>query len=166
LKNIISTLAAVLLSFAAMAQKDSSAATLPCYLTVPVFNITAVPDSNVYASTTLQKNKPVVIIMFSPDCEHCQNETKELLAWRKEIKDLQIIMVSTAPYIKVNEFYQDYNIAALPNVKMGCDIEYKLALVFRAATYPAVYVYDSKGVLSKAYIGGAAIPDIIKAADN
>lgn len=148
------------------AQKDPSSSTIAFYQSIPAFQITTVPDSNIYSSALLQKNKPVVIILFNPDCEHCQRETKELLAWRNEIKELQIVMVSAAPYHKVKTFYEDYNIAVLPNIKMGCDIEYKLVLTFKATSYPAVYVYDAKGILSKAFVGGASVPAIIQAANQ
>ncbi len=166
LKKLAFSCFATLLSLVVVAQKDPSATTINKYQILPDFQITAAPDSNLFYSSSLKKNKPVVIIMFNPDCDHCQNETKELLAWRQEIKDLQIVMVSAAPFIKVKEFYQDYNIASLANVKIGCDIEYKLVLTFRASSYPAIYIYDSKGTLSKAFVGGASIPDIIKAATN
>lgn len=149
-----------------MAQSDASASGIKNYQSVPTFEVTAVPDSSIFSSAVLKKDKPVVIILFNPDCDHCQNETKELLAWREEIKHLQIVMVSSALYNKVKEFYRDYNIQSLANVKMGCDIEYRLALLFRATSYPAIYIYDNKGVLSKAYVGGASVADILKAADN
>jgi thioredoxin-related protein len=39
-----------------------------------------------------------MIMFFSPDCDHCQKQTKELLAYKKELKDIQILMVSVLSY--------------------------------------------------------------------
>lgn len=166
LKRFVFCSLAVICCLATAAQSDATVSGIKNFQSVPAFEITAVPDSSTFSSAALKKDKPVVIILFNPDCDHCQNETKELLAWRQEIKHLQIVMVSSAPYDKVKEFYQDYNIQSLANIQMGCDREYKLALLFRATSYPAIYVYDSKGILSKAYVGGARVADIVKAADN
>lgn len=164
MKKILSFSIALLFLTTTRAQNDASASAAKDFNKLPEFQVTSVPDSVVFSGSSLKKDKPVVIILFNPDCEHCQHETKELLAWRQEIKDLQMVMVTTAAFDKAKEFYNDYNIASLTNIQMGCDIKYKLALLFRASSYPAIYIYDSKGALAKAYIGGASVQAILDAA--
>ncbi len=130
---------------------------------LPSFTITAVPDSSIFSSGTLQKNKPVVLIFFNPDCEHCQHEMKELLAYKEELKDIQIVMATALPYKLANEFYKDYNVASMPNVKMGQDVNYVLGIRYHPTRYPAIYVYDAAGKLAKVFAGNAEVPAIINA---
>ena len=145
------------------AQQDASAATLNNIHHAPVFKLYKAPDSTAYSSEQLNKNKPFVLMFFSPDCDHCQKETKELLAYKEELKDLQIVMASPAAFKEIKSFYEDYNIASMSNITMGQDLNYALGSKYQLRTYPSVFVYDAKGVLAKAFIGNVAVPAILDA---
>ena len=47
---------------------------------VPPFTMMIAPDSTAFAKADLKKKKAVMIVYFSPDCDHCKHFTKELLA--------------------------------------------------------------------------------------
>lgn len=130
---------------------------------VPAFTIVVAPDSTTFTNEELPKGKPMVLIFFNPDCEHCQKETKELLAYKEELKNIPIVMVSALSYRLVKEFYTEYNLASMPNVKMGQDINYVLGTKYHPTRYPAIFVYDAKGKLSKVFAGGGEVPAIIEA---
>jgi thiol-disulfide isomerase/thioredoxin len=145
------------------AQADATATTLNNIQHLPVFKVFTAPDSTAYSSEQLNKNKPFVLMFFSPDCDHCQKEAKELLAYREELKNLPILMVSPAPFKEIKAFYQDYNIAAMTNIIMGQDLNYTLGLKYRPRTYPSIFVYDSRGILAKAFVGNIGVPAILDA---
>ena len=59
-------------------QADSTA---PVYLRFPVipqFTVYKAPDSTAFSRDDLQKKEPVVFMIFSPDCEHCQLSERKL----------------------------------------------------------------------------------------
>ena len=62
-------------------------------------------DSSLFYKSNLKKNRATIIIFFSPDCEHCQMETKELTASIKLFKKAQIIMASPLDYIILKKSY-------------------------------------------------------------
>lgn len=103
------------------------------------------------------------MIFFNPDCEHCQKETKELMAYKEELKNIPIVMVSALSYKLIKEFYTDYNIASMPNITMGQDVDYVLGTKYRPGRFPAIFVYDNKGKLAKVFAGGGEVPAIIEA---
>jgi thiol-disulfide isomerase/thioredoxin len=111
----------------------------------------------------LKKNSPVVVLFFSPDCDHCQRETKELLAYKEELKNIQILMVSSAPYPEVREFYETYHLSSMKNIRVGEDVNFKLGSIFKIRTYPSLFVYDQNGILAKAFVGNIGIPAILDA---
>jgi thiol-disulfide isomerase/thioredoxin len=150
-------------SFISNAQQDATAATLNNIQHVPVFKIFTVPDSTAFTNEQLKKNKPFVLMFFSPDCDHCQKETKELLAYKAELKGLQIVMVSPAAFSEIKTFYEDYNIASMTNIIMGKDLYYTLGLKYQPRTYPSIFVYDSSGILAKAFVGNIGVPAILDA---
>lgn len=145
------------------AQQDATAATLNNIQHLPVFKIYTAPDSTAFTNEQLKKNKPVVLMFFSPDCDHCQKETKELLAYKEELKGLQIVMASPAAFVEIKRFYEDYNIASMNNIIMGKDQNYALGLKYQLRTYPSVFVYDATGTLAKAFIGNVSVPTILEA---
>ena len=147
----------------ANAQKDDDAERLKKIQRLPAFQIHTVPDSIIFHSEALKKNEPVILMFFSPDCDHCQKETKELLAYKEELKNLQIIMVSHMPYNTIKTFYTDYSISSMPNVKMGHDKDFVLSLQYRPKTYPGIYIYNAKGELAKAFVGNVGVPAILDA---
>ncbi|WP_301928192.1 TlpA disulfide reductase family protein [Ferruginibacter sp.] len=151
-------------SIIALSQTDSSAKALPKFETIPSFAIYSLPDSTVFSNKDLHKNKPFIIMFFSPDCEHCQKEMKELLAYKEELKNIRILMASPGSYPMIKQFYQDYGVASMPNIKMGHDDNFALGSIFQLRTFPSIFVYDQQGKLSKAFVGNISVPAILDAA--
>lgn len=153
---------ATLTSFAQTSANDDY---VKAFENLPAFKISTVPDSSLYTNNELNKSKPVVMMFFSPDCEHCQLQVKEFMAYKNELKDIQFVMISALPYKDNLGFYNEYNIAAFPNFKLGIDNTYKLRLLYRITTFPSMFVYDSRAKLAKAFVGNvgsAAIIDAVK----
>lgn len=145
------------------AQKDTSPNSLSKFETIPAFNVYTVPDSTAFTNKNLLKNKPLVIMFFSPDCEHCQKETKELLAYKEELKNIQILMVSPSSYSMLKQFYQEYGLSAMSNIKLGNDLNYALGSIYQLRTFPSMFVYDQTGKLAKAFVGNIGVPAILDA---
>ena len=144
-------------------QQDATATTLNNIQQIPSFKIFTAPDSTVFTSEELKKNKPLVLMFFSPDCDHCQKETKEILAYKEELKSLQILMVSPVALNLIKSFYEGYNIASMPNIHMGQDLNYAIGVKYQIRTFPSIYVYDATGKLAKAFVGNVGVPAILDA---
>jgi thiol-disulfide isomerase/thioredoxin len=144
-------------------QADATGVTLQNIQALPAFKIMAAPDSTAYSSEQLQKNKPVIIIFFNPDCEHCQRETKELLAYKQELKDIQIVMITSLSFTLIKDFYKEYGIASMPNIVMGQDINYALRLKYRPTNFPGMYLYDANHKLAKVFAGNVGVPTMLDA---
>jgi thioredoxin-related protein len=118
---------------------------------LPSFSITRVPDSSRFEKANLQKNKAVIMMVFSPDCEHCQQKIKEIMANIKLFKNVQIVMVSNLGYSYVKRFYQEFNVARYPNITMGMDYRYMLGNFFTIPGLPAMFLYNKNGQFVKAF---------------
>ena len=120
---------------------------------VPPFDIVRVPDSTNFRKADLKKRKPTIVMVFSPDCDHCKHATKEMLAQTKLLKKVQVVMASNIPYAYIKQFYEDYGIAKYPGITMGWDQNYFLGTYYQVHNFPSVYVYDKKGQLVQEFIG-------------
>lgn len=131
--------------------------------TLPPFTITKVPDSTRFAMANLQKNKAVMIVVFSPDCEHCQHEIKKIKANIKLFKNVQIVMISNLGYQYIKVFYKEFEIAKYPSITMGMDYRYLLGSFFNMEGLPSVFLYDKNGKFVKAFDRNAPVQTIAAA---
>lgn len=138
-------------------QADSSGPVYLRFPTIPQFTIFNVKDSSTFTRDNLKKKKPTIFILFSPECEHCQREIKELEAHIDRFKNAQIIMVTYLAFAEMKKFYSDYHIANYPMITMGRDAKYFFPVYFKLRNMPSIYVYDKKGNFKKAFEGSVNV---------
>ncbi|MEI7733883.1 MAG: thioredoxin fold domain-containing protein [Ferruginibacter sp.] len=144
---------------AAIAQDDSTLL-YRRFPIIPSFKLINVADSSIFTKDNLKKKKATIIMMFSPDCEHCQAETKELTAKIGLFKKAQIIMASPLDFNYLREFYKEYKIADYPTITMGRDPIYFFGTFFKVRSFPSIFVYDKKGNLVNSFTGSTPVEQI------
>jgi thioredoxin-related protein len=162
LKRYLFLLAIVVLSKASVAQIDSTLLYLR-FPAVPTFKLINVADSSIFTKNDLKKKKATIIMMFSPDCEHCQAETKELTAHMDLFKKVQIVMASPLDYNYIKKFYEEYKLADYKNITMGRDPSYFLGTFFKIRSFPSIFIYDKKGNYVTSFVGSTPIEQIAAA---
>lgn len=113
--------------------------------TIPPFTIVLGTDSSVFTKQNLRKKKPVVIMVFSPDCDHCMHATEDLIKNIKSFKNAEIILASSLSFESVQKFYRDLNLAAYSNIHVGYDNKRFLNTFFEVRSFPSIFLYDKKG---------------------
>ncbi len=105
-------------------------------------------------------------MLFSPECEHCQHEAEELVAHKNEFRDIQIVMATTYPLWKMNQFITDYKLKEIDNIVIGRDIFYLLPAFFDMRNFPFLAMYNAKGNLIEVFEGGLPIPKVLEKFKN
>jgi thiol-disulfide isomerase/thioredoxin len=144
MKKAVSTLIAICVVFNVLAQTDSSQNYFKSKV-IPEFYLAKIPDSTAFVNADLQKDKPTVLIFFAPDCDHCQDATKEMTAKMEKLKNVQIVMVTWMDVSLIKKFYADYKLANYPNITVTKDPAYNLLKYYGVHSIPDVFVYDKKG---------------------
>ncbi len=140
-------------------QKDSSVLYLR-FPVIPPFSIVKVPDSSAFTKDDLAKKRATLIMIFSPDCDHCQLETKALTANIKLFKKAQIIMVSNRDYSLLKNYYNEYEIKLYPNIILGRDPSHFFGSFYKVMSFPSIFLYDKKGNFVKAFDGSVPVTEI------
>lgn len=100
------------------------------------------------------KTKPVVIIYFHRECEHCQYEAKEISQNAKAFTNCQLVLVSANDSIKqLEDFCNEYNLWEVDNIEVLVDKQNLFKKTFGKAVIPSVYIYDDKQKLKKRFLG-------------
>jgi len=120
--------------------------------TIPSYHILTT-DSVYVTPADLKKNKPVLIIYFSPDCSHCQHMMYELKPKMNDLKNVQVVMITFAEPLKASQvFYRDFDLKKYPNFTVGTE-GYSLVVqrFYDVHTTPFTALYDKNKKLVKSW---------------
>ncbi len=148
------------LSVSCFAQQDTSLLYLR-FPTIPPFKLIKVPDSTYFTKDDLKKKTPTIVMVFSPDCEHCQEMTKQITANIKLFKKAQIVMATPVGFSYVKKFYEEYKISNYSAITMGRDPTYFLGTFYKVRSFPAIFIYNKKGQLVNWFTGEVELKKIV-----
>ena len=92
----------------------------------PPFSLLEVDSLHDITKENIKKNHRVLIMFFSPECEHCKHQTRDILADFSRFKDIEIVMATFQPFDEMKTFYNYFRIADHANIIMGRDEKYML----------------------------------------
>ncbi|MBK7097709.1 MAG: redoxin domain-containing protein [Sphingobacteriales bacterium] len=160
MKRFFLLLASVLFTQVIFAQNE-----VPQYLqtkTLPPVRL-ILPDSSGWEiKAKRDKKKPMMIIFFSPECDHCQHETEEFVKNIDKLKHIQIVMATTYPLKDMRGFIKNYNLGIHPNIVVGRDYAYILPVYFNIKNLPYHAFYNKAGKLIGGFEGNMTIEKILQ----
>src|SRR6476620_4249462 len=112
MKKIFFSLCILLLGSVAFAQNGYD--TVPPYKrfpAVPAFRLLETDSVSIFTKEQLKKDKPVLVMVFNPECDHCKHDTDEILRHISDLKKVQIVMAAMGQYAPMKEFYTNYKIS-------------------------------------------------------
>ena len=128
---------------------------------LPSFEIETV-NNGVFTTSSLKKNTPVLIMFFSPGCEHCIHQFEAMKKRISEFKKYQIVMATYQPIEELAEFNKKYQIAKYPNIVTGRDTKYFFPPFYEIANFPYLAFYDKNGKLITTYEGNLTVDNMLK----
>ena len=156
----------ILWTLVSYSQVDSIQPPYKRFPTLPPIQILLSDSSTIYTKAQIPKKTPVLFLIFSPDCSHCQKEAEELTEYKEKMKDLQIILITMHPLWMMNDFIVKYKLNELPNVIVGKDINYLMQYFYDIHNLPFLSMYNEKGNLIRVFEGSLPIPNIIQVFDT
>src|SRR5665213_4579550 len=69
-----------------------------------------------FTAKNVSQTKPVIIIYFAPDCEHCRNLIKAVLSKSQNFRNAQVILVSFEPLTMIISFEKEFDLKKYPNI--------------------------------------------------
>jgi|SRR3989337_1220073 len=163
MKRFAFTVFATATYFLSLAQNDSlQLAPYKRFPTVPPFKLLLTDSSNYFTKEDLAKKKAVMLMLFSPDCEHCKHETEEIIKNIDAFKKVQIIMSTTLPFEKMLDYYRKYDLKRFENIIVGKDLSYLLPVFYDIHNLPFLAFYNKKKELISVFSGALPIDKVIE----
>lgn len=153
------TIAFCLSAFFSHAQNDTTLAPYLKDKNLPALVVLKM-DSTEFNTYNIPEGKKSVLFYFSPDCEHCQMLTEEILKDLDALKKAEIYMISPMDLKVVREFDEKYQISEQKNMHIYKDAQHLFPSYYGLHYFPFLVIYDKNKKLIKAFEGTIKMEDL------
>ena len=128
----------------------------------PDFNM-RLTNGKIISSKVVSLNKPTVIVVFSPDCGHCQVLIESIFKKIHSFKNTSMILATFVQDKEIIAFEKKYQTAKYPNITVGTDMPvFFLQKYYRLTNTPFTALYDKTGRLIASYKTENIAEDLLK----
>jgi thioredoxin-related protein len=100
----------------------------------------------------IPKQKATVLMFFNPDCDHCQDQTTEIVSHIDTLKNINFVLVSNRPLFMIKDFTKKYKTNKCKNIKVVQDNTNALVRHYEVASFPSLIIFDDKGQFVAKYM--------------
>ena len=157
MKKLIPFLFLTLIAFGSYGQKavKKNASEIPAFKIMQTSGV-------YYQNKDLPRDKPVVLIYFSPNCDHCILLMDQLFPKINEFKNTTILFVTFVNPQELLPFEKKYNTTSQPNIFVGSEgLAYTLKNFYRLEKTPFTAVYNKQGKLIASYKKDTPVKEVI-----
>jgi thiol-disulfide isomerase/thioredoxin len=152
----------LMLSTGLFAQVDTTTPPFKKFPTHPPIQILLGDSITKFTKADLSKKKPVLFMLFSPDCSHCQHTAEEMLGYKEQLSGIQVVMVTMQSISNMNAFVEKYRLKEIPDLVVGKDIYYVMPSYYDVKSLPYLAFYDKKGRLIRGFEGSMSMDQVLK----
>ncbi|HEY0679760.1 MAG TPA: redoxin domain-containing protein [Chitinophagaceae bacterium] len=156
----------LLLQLSALATYAQTDSLKPAYLrfpTIPPIQLLQLDSTTILTKDQLHKNRPVLLMYFSPDCDHCQHQMDDIMKDIDAFKNIQLVLATVQPFEMMKAFHEKYQLDKHSNIFLGRDIKYTLPPFFQMRNLPYLALYNRKGDLITTFEGNVKTKKLIDA---
>lgn len=129
---------------------------------LPAFKV-KLSNGKIFSSSEISHNKPLIIIYFAPDCEHCQILMNGLFKRINEFRNAEILMVTFESDASVAGFVKQYQTAKYSNIKVGIEIPvFFFRMYYQLEHTPFTALFDKNQKLIVSYKDYTPLDELIK----
>ncbi len=166
MKRSLLVLSCLFIAATLFAQVDSVKHPYQKFPTYPPVRLLQTDSVSFYTKEDLPKKKPVMLVLFNPQCQHCQHEAEELTKNIDQFKDVQIVMATTMLFDSMMTFREKYKLADHPNIVVAQDTHFFLPSFFMIHNLPFHAFYNKKKELISVFEGSMTIEKMVKELEN
>jgi thioredoxin-related protein len=141
-------------------QADSTQPPYKRFPVLPPLKLLLPDSSSYFTKDDFKKKSNVLVMLFNPDCDHCQHETEEIIKHIDQFKNVQIVMATMMPFGLMKSFYQKYELSKYKNIVVGQDPNFFLPSYYRIGNLPYLAFYNKKGNLISVFEGSMPVEKV------
>jgi len=140
---------------------DNKESTIPVETSVnelPSMVVTLLNGTNVDMKGLKDK---AILIVFRPDCDHCQREAMAIEENLDAFVDHSLYFITSDPMPEIERFANDYKLTGHANVFFGWTSVENVLNNFGSVSTPSIYMYSSEHKLIKSFNGEVNINQVL-----
>ncbi len=153
MRKYILSLMMLQLCLSAWSQKDSLLAPYQKFPFYPPVKLLLPDSASYYTKDDLPKKTAIMLMLFNPECEHCQHETQEIIKNIDQFKEIQIVMATSQPFDSMMAFRERYKLADYKNIVVAQDTHFFLISYFMIHSLPFLAFFNKKKELISVFEG-------------
>lgn len=162
MKRLIFSLFLLAFVHSAFAQSDSTKAPYLRFPTYPPVKLLMIDSSSYFTKESLSKKTPTMLMLFNPECEHCQHETAEVVKNIDKFKGVQIVMTTYMPFASMLAFREKYKLGDYKNITVAQDTHFFLPSFYMISNLPFLAFYNKKKELISIFEGTLSIEKVLE----
>src|SRR5688572_13705099 len=103
----------------------------------------------------------VILILFQPDCDHCQREAKEIKDNMEAFREYSIFFITADQMPTIEKFAKDHDLLNRSNVSFGMTTVENVLNNFGPIPAPSIYIYADQQLKHK-FNGEISIDKILE----
>ena len=120
-------------------------------------------NGKVFKAHDLPMGKPILIVYFSPDCDHCEKMLKEFFKQSLGFQKASVAFVTYLPVDKVSKFEKDYNLGKFSNMYAGTEgTTFFLRNYYKITDVPFAALYTKDGDFVTSYEKDVNLKELIE----
>lgn len=142
-------------------QKDSIVPAFKRFPNIPPFELTGL-DGKKINRENLANRAGTLIIFFSPDCHHCQQQMDWIKGKLSDFDKYNLVLATYQPIEELRAFFDKYKMSGWKNLYIGRDEKFFLPPYFKIGNLPFLALYGKKGNLLTSFEGTTEIDKVLK----
>lgn len=126
---------------------------------LPAMSLTMSDGSVVNAKDLTGKT---VLILFQPDCDHCQREAALIRSRVEAFEKYTLYFVSSDSLNLIEEFAVNFDLKNYKNVHFAQTTTESILSNFGPISAPSIYIYNENGKRTRSFNGETSIEEVIK----
>ncbi len=120
-------------------------------------------SGKLFKAQQLPVGKPILLIYFSPDCDHCQKLMQQLLKHQKELNHVSVALITHRPVQEVAAFVKQFGLERQPNFYIGTEgNSFFVRNYYQLEQLPFMALFTKNGDLVKKYFSEKEWNDLLK----
>jgi len=130
--------------------------------TLPNFQM-KLSNGKAFSSEQISHQKPLILIYFAPDCEHCHALMKQIFSQISTFKNTQMVLITFEPLQVLPPFEKEFQTAKYSNIKVGSEVKpLFLQKYYQLQHTPFTALFDKNRKLIISYKDFTPVNDLVK----
>ncbi|MEI6950714.1 redoxin domain-containing protein [Paraflavisolibacter sp. H34] len=120
-------------------------------------------NGKVFNASQLPMGKPIVVVYFSPDCDHCQVLMRDFFKRAEDFKKASVALITFQPAAMLQKFVDDYHVSRYPNIIAGTEgTSFFVRNYYNIQQMPFVALHDPNGNLLASWQREVPLKELVK----